>query len=203
MSAVLGEELVRAMSLLTKLPGMGPRSARRAVFEMVKKRETVLAPLIENLQDIYAKACLCHRCHHLDMHDPCLICSDPMRETDTLCIVEESLDVWTMERIGLYRGLYHVLGGTLSIVDNMGPDQLSFEKLMRRIEKGTFREVTLALSATVEGQTTTHYVLSLLKEKVPHIFTLAQGIPLGGNLDYLDDGTLALAFKMRRHYQPE
>ena len=193
-----GPEIERLIRLLAKLPGLGPRSARRAALHLIKRRENLLIPLAEALQQATETIRPCGVCGNLDSRDPCAICSDARRDAEVICVVEEVADLWALERAGIYSGRYHVLGGTLSALDGTGPDDLNIPALIKRVGDGTVREVILATNATVEGQTTAHYIGDRLADSGVAISRLAHGVPVGGELDYLDDGTLALALKSRR-----
>ncbi|MBG52522.1 MAG: recombination protein RecR [Alphaproteobacteria bacterium] len=193
-----GPEIERLIQLLSKLPGLGPRSARRAVLHLVKKKQTLLEPLAVAMADAAEKAVICTTCGNVDTQDPCGICRDPRREPAGLCVVEDVGDLWALERAGAHKGRYHVLGGTLSALDGIGPEDLSIGALIDRAAKPEIREVVLAMNATVDGQTTAHYITDRLGECDVSITRLAHGVPVGGELDYLDDGTLAAAMKSRR-----
>lgn len=194
-----GAEIEQLIQLLAKLPGLGPRSARRAALELLQKRESRLVPLIAALNRAAERVTLCSICGNLDSRDPCAICADPAREHKTICVVEEVADLWALERSGAYRGLYHVLGGTLSALDGIGPDDLSIARLLERVGGDRpVAEVILALGATVDGQTTAHYLADRLAGTGVPVSRLAQGVPVGGELDYLDEGTLGAALKARR-----
>jgi recombination protein RecR len=193
-----GSELERLIQLLARLPGLGPRSARRAVLEMMRRRDQLLAPLAAALQDAAERVVTCTRCGNLDTHDPCGICADPRREGDILVVVEDVGDLWALERSGATRARYHVLGGLLSALDGLGPEDLAIGALVHRVREAGIGEVILALNATVEGQTTAHYVADRLAETGCRVSRLAHGVPVGGELDYLDDGTLVAALKSRR-----
>ncbi|MCE9650627.1 MAG: recombination mediator RecR [Parvibaculum sp.] len=197
---VTGPEIERLIQLLSKLPGLGPRSARRAVLQLIKKKETLLAPLALAMADAVDKACICSTCGNVDTQDPCAICRDPSRDPATLCIVEDVGDLWALERAGVHKGRYHVLGGVLSALDGVGPNDLNIGALIERVGKGEINEVILAMNATVDGQTTAHYITDRLEGTGVSISRLAHGVPVGGELDYLDDGTLAAAMKSRRPF---
>lgn len=182
----------------SKLPGLGPRSARRIVLHLVKRRDVTLQPLIDSLEQAMTKVCTCSDCGNLDAADPCSICNDARRDQTKICVVEDVADLWALERSGAFRGLYHVLGGTLSALDGVRPEDLRIGSLLRRIEELNIGEVILALNATVEGQTTAHYVAERLAEQPVVVSHLAHGLPVGGELDYLDDGTLMTALQSRR-----
>lgn len=190
--------LDRLTQLLAKLPGLGPRSARRVVLQLLKKRETLLLPLLDALQRTAAEMRFCQHCGNLDVTDPCHICTDPRRDRSRICVVEDVADLWAIERSRAFRGLYHVLGGTLSALDGVRPDDLRIAVLGERVAQGGVEEVILALNATLDGQTTAHYVAAQLETSAIQISRLAHGLPVGGQLDYLDDGTLTAALQARR-----
>ena len=192
----IGPEIERLIQLLAKLPGLGPRSARRAALHLIKRREEVLEPLGEALAEAHASVRVCKVCGNIDTSDPCGVCRDPARDDATLVVVENVDDLWALERAGAVGGRYHVLGGTLSPLDGVGPDELNVGPLLARIDE-TVQEVVLALNATVDGQTTAHYVADLLAAKNVRISRLAYGVPVGGELDYLDEGTLSAAMRAR------
>lgn len=191
------EQLVK---LLARLPGVGQRSARRMALYLLDNRQKVMLPMADALQRTAAEVKPCHQCGNLDTTTPCRICSDVKRDRAILCVVEHVADVWAMERGRIYPGLYHVLGGTLSAIDGRGPDSLNLAKLLERVSTGQVQEVILATNATVEGQTTAHYITDRLQGSSVKISRLAQGIPLGGELDYLDEGTLGTALKLRQAF---
>ncbi len=193
-----GSELDRLIQLLARLPGLGPRSARRSVLELMKKRDQLLMPLVEALRDAADKVVICSQCGNLDTIDPCAICRDEKRDATTLVVVEDVGDLWALERAGASRGRYHVLGGVLSALDGVGPEDLTVAALVRRVQDARIREVILAMNATVEGQTTAHYVADRLANLGCSVTRLAHGVPVGGELDHLDDGTLVAALKSRR-----
>ena len=192
-----GPEIERLIQLLAKLPGLGPRSARRAALALLKKREALLDPLSAALRDAAAAIRTCETCGNLDTTSPCSICRDTRRDSHVLCVVEDVADLWALERAGVFRGKYHVLGGALSALDGVTPERLNVPQLMARVGEGV-DEVILAMNATVEGQTTAHYLMDALESKGVKITRLAHGVPVGGELDYLDEGTLNAAFKARR-----
>jgi recombination protein RecR len=192
-----GAEIDRLIQLFARLPGLGPRSAQRLVLTLIKKREQLMAPLAEALATAAESIVTCATCGNLDTHDPCHLCADPGRDDTLLCVVEEVDDLWAMERAGIFRGRYHVLGGVLSAIDGVGPDDLGIARLAERAGDDV-QEVILALSATVDGQATAHYVADRLKPSNVKISALAHGLPMGGELDYLDEGTLTAALKSRR-----
>lgn len=193
-----GPEIERLIQLLARLPGLGPRSARRAVLHLLKKKDTLLLPLAATLREVGETVHACSVCGNLDSRDPCAICTDPRRDETLLCVVESVADLWALERAGVFRGRYHVLGGTLSALDGVGPDDLNVDGLIARMQPGKIREVIIATNATVEGQTTAHYITDRLASQNVQITRLAHGVPVGGELDYLDDGTLGAALKARR-----
>jgi len=190
-----GTEIERLVQLLAKLPGLGPRSARRAALVLLKKRDLLLEPLAAAMQDAAAATRSCEVCGNLDTATPCAICRDPRRDVTLLCVVEDVADLWALERAGVFRGRYHVLGGALSALDGVTPEKLSVPQLLERVKYGV-DEVILAMNATVEGQTTAHYLMDMLEGM--KVTRLAHGVPVGGELDYLDEGTLSAAFKARR-----
>ena len=198
--AVTGPEIERLIALLAKLPGLGPRSARRAVLQLIKKKETLLLPLAQAMAEAAEKARICSTCGNVDTQDPCAICTDGTRDPHVLCIVEEVGDLWALERAGAHKGRYHVLGGVLSALDGVGPDDLNIGKLVERLTGGEVTEIVLAMNATVDGQTTAHYITDRISGLGISVSRLAHGVPVGGELDYLDDGTLAAAMKSRRPF---
>ena len=185
------------IELMARLPGLGPRSARRAVLHLIAKRAQLLQPLAELMTEVAASARECLNCGNLGTGDICNICADERRANGLLCVVEDVGDLWAMERSGTFRGRYHVLGGTLSALDQVGPEELRIPQLVTRIEAEAVTEVILALNATVDGQTTAHYIADQLAGRVA-LSSLAQGVPIGGELDYLDDGTITAALNARR-----
>jgi len=193
-----GAEIERLIQLLGRLPGLGPRSARRVALHLLKKREALMQPLSAALADAARAIRPCTACGNLDTTDPCTICSDPRRDAGLICVVEDVGDLWAMERGKIFSGRYHVLGGTLSALDGVGPDELNIASLVRRVAQGGVREVIVATNATVDGQTTAHYLAERLADSTVPITRLAHGVPVGGELDWLDDGTLATALKARR-----
>ncbi|HVZ70726.1 MAG TPA: recombination mediator RecR [Rhizomicrobium sp.] len=192
-----GPEIERLIQLLAKLPGLGPRSARRAALALLKKREALLEPLNAALRDAASAIRSCEVCGNLDTTSPCSICRDPRRDSHIICVVEDVADLWALERAGVFRGRYHVLGGALSALDGVTPDRLNVPQLMERTKAGV-DEVILAMNATVEGQTTAHYLMDALEPTGIKVTRLAHGVPVGGELDYLDEGTLSAAFRARR-----
>ncbi len=191
-------EIERLIRLLARLPGLGPRSARRAALTLLQRREQLLEPLAAALAETAERVTVCGRCGNLDSSDPCSICLDGKRDPSILCVVEEVADLWALDRSGAFSGRYHVLGGTLSALDGRGPEQLRIASLVERAQDPAVKEVILALGATVEGQTTAHYIAERLAGAQVAVTHLAHGVPVGGSLDYLDDGTLSTALKARR-----
>ncbi len=195
--SIAGPEIERLIQLLARLPGLGPRSARRAALFLVKKKDTLLEPLARAIAEVAEKVRLCSACGNVDSSDPCTICADPRRDEAILVVVEDVADLWALERAGATRGRYHVLGGCLSPLDGIGPEDLNIATLIGRAKAGGVAEIILAVNATVEGQTTAHYITDLLAGSGVKVTRLAHGVPVGGELDYLDDGTLAAAMKSR------
>jgi recombination protein RecR len=195
---IAGPEIERLVQLLARLPGLGPRSARKAVLSLLKRRNDLLLPLSEALQQAVEKNAECPVCGNLDTISPCSVCADPRRDQSLIVVVEEVGDLWALERASIVSARYHVLGGHLSPLDGIGPEQLNIAKLLTRAEAPEVKEILLALNATVEGQSTAHYISDQLASTDVTVSRLAQGVPIGGELDYLDDGTLAAAFKARR-----
>ncbi len=193
-----GNDIEQLTKLIAKLPALGARSARRIVLHLLKKKETSLLPLIAALQNVADNIKKCPVCGNFDTEEPCAICADAARDVETICVVQDVADLWAMERAGIYRGQYHVLGGILSALDGITPEDLNIESLFLRLNSGRIQEVILALPATIDGQITNHYLLSRLKEYPIKVTTLAQGLPLGGELDYMDDGTIQLALSARK-----
>ena len=186
------------IDLMARLPGLGPRSGRRAVLALLKKREALMAPLAQAMASVVLKARDCRVCGNISTEEVCAICNDPRRQTGEVCVVEDVADLWAMERGGAFRGRYHVLGGTLSALDAIGPEELHIPQLVTRVVDERMTEVILALNATVDGQTTAHYIADALAGSDVQITTLAQGVPIGGELDYLDDGTIGAALRARK-----
>ena len=185
------------IELMAKLPGLGPRSARRAVLHLIRKRALLLTPLADLMQTVAVTAQECLNCGNIGTEDICDICRNERRATGELCVVEDVADLWAMERAQVFKGRYHVLGGCLSALDAIGPDELRIPKLIDRVCSENITEVILALNATIEGQTTAHYLADQLESRTK-VTTLAQGVPIGGELDYLDDGTITAALKARK-----
>lgn len=193
-----GSEIERLIQLLARLPGLGPRSARRAALHLLRRREALMLPLADALKSAAEAIRPCRICFNLDTLETCSVCRDPARDAGLVCVVEQIGDLWAIERTGSYRGRYHVLGGTLSALDGIGPDDLTVGPLVARLEAGDVREVILALNVTVDGQTTAHYVTDRIAHTNAAVTRLAHGVPVGGELDYLDDGTLTAALAARR-----
>jgi recombination protein RecR len=197
---VSGPEIQRLIQLLARLPGLGPRSARRAALHLIRKREELLGPLSDAMQVARERIVTCSSCGNVDTSDPCIVCRDERRDPAVLIVVETVADLWALERAAALRARYHVLGGTLSPLDGVGPKDLNLTSLVERVATGGVREVILAVNATVDGQTTAHYVTDLLSHLDVRITRLAHGVPVGGELDYLDDGTLAAAIRQRTDF---
>lgn len=197
---IAGPEIERLIQLLAKVPGLGPRSARRAALHLIKKKEALLEPLSVAMADAVDHVKICSNCGNIDTVDPCMICTDPRRDETTLIVVEDVGDLWALERAGAMNARFHVLGGTLSPLDGIGPDQLNIRQLIARVAAGGVREVILAVNATVEGQTTAHYITDQLADFEMKVTRLAHGVPVGGELDYLDEGTLSAALKSRTEF---
>ncbi|WP_455477164.1 recombination mediator RecR [Bartonella sp. B41] len=194
---IAGSEIERLIQLLARIPGLGPRSARRAGLYLIKKKESLLEPLGAAIQAAVDKVCVCSVCWNVDTTDPCSICTDPKRDNTTIIVVEDVADLWALERVKTLSAQYHVLGGRLSPLDGIGPDELNIASLIRRVVDNSITEIILAVNATVEGQTTAHYITDQLSNFSVKITKLAHGVPVGGELDYLDDGTLAAALHAR------
>ncbi len=197
MASVTGPEIERLIQLLARLPGLGPRSARRAALHLIKKREQLLSPLADAMRVAADTIVVCSSCGNADTSDPCTICRDQRRDESILVVVEDVSDLWALERAQVINARYHVLGGTLSALDGIGPRDLNLDRLMSRVAEGKISEVILALNATVDGQTTAHYVTDMLAPLGVVVSRLAHGVPVGGELDYLDEGTLAAALRQR------
>lgn len=195
-----GPEIENLIKLLSRLPGLGPRSARRAALELIKKREQLMRPLSEALLQAADRIEECTSCGNLDAHSPCGICAAPGRDSSIICVVQDVGDLWAMERAAAFRGRYHILGGTLSAIDGVRPQDLNIDGLVRRAHGPDVKEVILAMNATVDGQTTAHYITDQLRGCGVNISRLAHGVPIGGELDYLDDGTITAAMKSRRPF---
>ncbi|MBN8970686.1 MAG: recombination protein RecR [Rhizobiales bacterium] len=196
-SSVTGPEIERLIQLLARLPGLGPRSARRAALHLIKKREALMAPLTGALQTAMDRIQVCKTCGNIDTTDPCTICTDPRRDPAIIVVVADVADLWALERANAINGLYHVLGATLSPLDGIGPDDLAIDSLVSRAHQAQVKEVVLALNATVDGQTTAHYITDLLQDADVKVTRMAHGVPVGGELDYLDEGTLSAAMRQR------
>ena len=194
---VTGPEIEKLIQLLAKVPGLGPRSARRAALHLVKKKDQLLGPLAHAMEEAHQKVRICSTCGNVDTSDPCTICTDDRRDNSIIIVVEDVSDLWALERAGAMNAAYHVLGGTLSPLDGIGPDDLNIKGLIRRVTEGHVRELIIAVNATVEGQTTAHYITGQLQGLDVRITRLAHGVPVGGELDYLDEGTLTAAMRAR------
>ncbi|MBO7484259.1 MAG: recombination protein RecR [Alphaproteobacteria bacterium] len=192
------KEIERLIGIFSTLPTMGPRSARRAVLSLLNQPKVRIEPLIQTLQEVLDKVQECPICGNRDTNVPCSVCSDPRRDKKQLCVVQDMADLWALERAGVFHGIYHVLGGVLSAINGIGPEELRLSQLVERVQSGEVEEIILALPATVDGQTTAHYVAQRLEKYPVRLTTLARGVPVGGELDYLDDGTLQMALKSRR-----
>ena len=194
------DEIEELIALMARLPGLGPRSARRAVLHLIRKRGALMAPLAATMAHVAETARECAHCGNIGSEDICDICANPARSTGEICVVEDVADLWAMERGQAFRGRYHVLGGTLSALDAVGPEDLGIPRLLERIGSEGVSEVILALNATVEGQTTAHYIAEALEGRGVSVTSLAQGVPIGGELDYLDDGTIQAALRARKRF---
>lgn len=194
------EDIEALIDIMAKLPGLGPRSARRAVLHLIKKRALLMQPLAETMTQVAATARECLTCGNIGTSDSCAICTSDRRANGQICVVEDVADLWAMERGAAFKGRYHVLGGTLSALDDVGPQELRIPKLMTRIQAEAITEVILALNATVDGQTTAHYIAGELEGTDVAVSSLAQGVPVGGELDYLDDGTISAALRARKAF---
>jgi recombination protein RecR len=196
-AAIAGPEIERLIQLLARMPGLGPRSARRAALHLIKKREQLMTPLADALQAAIEKITICRICGNIDSQNPCTVCTDPRRDPSVIVVVADVADLWALERANAVNARYHVLGGTLSPLDGVGPEDLTIDQLVTRAHAGEVKELILALSATVDGQTTAHYITDLVTNAGVKVTRLAHGVPVGGELDYLDEGTLAAAIKQR------
>jgi recombination protein RecR len=196
-AAIAGPEVERLIQLLARLPGLGPRSARRAALALIKRREQLMAPLTAALQAAMEKISVCKVCGNIDSQNPCAVCTDPRRDPSVIVVVEDVADLWALERAHAVNARYHVLGGTLSPLDGIGPQDLSIDALVTRAHAPEVKEIILAVNATVDGQTTAHYITDLLGGAGVRVTRLAHGVPVGGELDYLDEGTLAAAMRSR------
>ncbi len=195
--SVTGPEIERLIQLLARLPGLGPRSARRAALHLIKKKEQLLVPLAQAMDVAVERVITCATCGNIDTVNPCTLCSDPHRDAATIIVVEDVGDLWALERASALNARYHVLGGVLSPLDGVGPDDLTIDRLVERVAAGGIREVVLAVNATVEGQTTAHFITDRLATTGVKVSRLAHGVPVGGELDYLDEGTLSAAMRSR------
>ncbi|MBP5399189.1 MAG: recombination protein RecR [Alphaproteobacteria bacterium] len=195
---VAGQDIEKLIKIISKLPSLGTRSARRIVLQLIKKKDAIMTPLIAALQDVSDNIKTCEICGNFDTVSPCMVCASEKRENETICVVQDVADLWAMERAGFYKGKYHVLGGILSALDGVTPEDLNIESLIERVKKGDVKEIILALPATIDGQITSHYLLSKLRNFEIKVSTLAQGIPMGAELDYMDEGTIQLALNSRK-----
>ena len=195
-----GSEIERLIQLLARLPGLGPRSARRAALHLIKNREKLLAPMATAMATAHETVTVCSTCGNIDTSDPCTLCKDPRRDPGIICVVEEVGDLWALERSAAINGFYHVIGGTLSAIEGIRPEDLNITKLIERAASDDVKEIILAVNATVDGHTTAHYITERLKDCNVSISRLAHGVPVGGELDYLDEGTLIAAMKSRRPF---
>lgn len=195
---MIGKDLEKLIKIMAKLPSMGPRSSRRAVLHLLKKKESAMLPLIESLTEVAQNIKTCEVCGNYDTISPCSICTSEKNENGLLCVVQDVSDLWAMEKVSTFKGKYHVLGGVLSALDGVAPEDLNIENLLYRIKKEQISEIILALPATVDGQITVHYILSRIGDANVKVTTLAQGIPMGAELDYMDEGTLQMAFSSRK-----
>lgn len=193
-----GKDIEKLIKLVAKLPALGTRSSRRIVLQLLKKRESLFLPLIDAMQQVAANVKTCDICGNYDTESPCSICSSQSREDGVVCVVQDVADLWAMERVSMFKGKYHVLGGILSALDGISAEDLNIDKLFSRIEKENIKEIILALPATIDGQITTNYLLQQLKNYDIKVTTLAQGIPMGAELDYMDEGTIQLALNSRK-----
>lgn len=195
--ATAGPEIERLIQLLARLPGLGPRSARRAALNLIKRREQLMEPLAAALNATIEKVTVCRSCGNIDTQNLCTVCTDPRRDASLIVVVADVADLWALERAGVISARYHVLGGTLSPLDGVGPQDLTIDALVSRAHDAAVKEVILALNATVDGQTTAHYITDLLRDADVKVTRLAHGVPVGGELDYLDEGTLSAAIRSR------
>lgn len=195
---MVGQDIEKLIKLIAKLPSLGSRSARRIVLHLIKKKEASLLPLIEAMQNVAENIKTCEICGNFDTSSPCSVCSSEKREKNIICVVQDVADLWAMERTGFYHGQYHVLGGVLSALDGVAPEDLNIESLINKIMSGGVTELVLALPATIDGQITSHYLVNKLKSYDVKITSLAQGIPVGAELDYMDEGTIQLALNSRK-----
>ncbi len=195
-----GQEIDRLIQLLARLPGLGPRSARRAALQLIKKKEALMVPLAAAINDAVEAVVVCNTCGNIDTANPCSLCTDPKRDTKTIIVVEDVSDLWALERASVLNATYHVLGGTLSPLDGVGPEDLTISQLVDRVVNGEVSELIIAVNATREGQTTAHYITDQLDDYDISISRLAHGVPVGGELDYLDEGTLSAAMRARTKF---
>jgi recombination protein RecR len=195
--AVAGPEIERLIQLLARLPGLGPRSARRVALQLIRKKDQLLGPLADAMAEAHTHVSICSQCGNVDSRNPCTLCTDSSRDQTLLVVVEDIADLWALERANAMRAQYHVLGGVLSPLDGRGPDDLNLDQLIARVAQGHITEVILALNATVDGQTTAHYISDILEGRNIKLTRLAHGVPVGGELDYLDEGTLSAAMRQR------
>lgn len=193
-----GKEIEKLIKIVAKLPSLGTRSSRRIVLQLLKKRESLFLPLIEAMTEVSENIQTCEICGNFDTTSPCSVCASEKREDTTLCVVQDVADLWAMERVSFFKGKYHVLGGVLSALDGVAPEDLNIDSLLSRVKKDGVKEIILALPATVDGQITSHYLVSKLKGEEIKVTTLAQGIPMGAELDYMDEGTIQLALNSRK-----
>lgn len=193
-----GKDIEKLVKLVAKLPALGTRSARRIVLQLLKKRESLFLPLIESMSEVAEKVKTCEICGNYDTESPCSVCSSETRDGTLLCVVQDVADLWAMERVSMFKGKYHVLGGVLSALDGVAPEDLNIENLLKRLHREEIKEIILALPATIDGQITTNYLIQRLKDFDVKISTLAQGIPMGAELDYMDEGTIQLALNSRK-----
>jgi recombination protein RecR len=194
---VTGPEIEKLIQLLAKVPGLGPRSARRAALHLIKKKDQLMGPLAKAMGEAHDKVTVCSRCGNVDTSDPCTVCTDDRRDQSVIIVVEDVSDLWALERAGAMNAAYHVLGGTLSPLEGVGPEDLNIRGLIDRVAEGGVREVIIAVNATIEGQTTAHYIIDHMSGLDVKITRLAHGVPVGGELDYLDEGTLSAALRAR------
>jgi recombination protein RecR len=194
---MIGQDIEQLIKLLAKMPGFGTRSARRAVLHLLKQRDQLMVPLAQQILHVADTATTCRVCHNIDTHSPCSVCANHARDKATICVIEDVSDLWAMERTGAYRGQYHVLGGVLSALDGITPQDLNLQSLINRAQSDGMKEVIIALPATIAGQTTAHYLTDRLRPTGIKVTRLAHGLPMGGELDYLDDGTITTALKSR------
>tara|TARA_B100001250_G_scaffold70642_1_gene56958 strand:- start:445 stop:1050 length:606 start_codon:yes stop_codon:yes gene_type:complete len=197
-SKYTNEEIDKLILLISKLPGFGPKSAGRAVLHLLKRKDQLMIPLAESLLTASEKIVTCNECGNIDLNSPCNMCSDQGRNNNQLCVVEDVADLWALEKAGVFNGYYHILGGNLSAINGIGPDELNIKKLIERANDSSIKEVIIALSATVDGQTTAHYVADCLVDSDVEVSRLGHGVPVGGELDYMDEGTIAAALTSRQ-----